>query len=198
MKKLFLLFLLLVPSLTLGQQNPDIRFHHNGEGLFLLEINADKTSELEFDFGDNISDIFRTQTPNQGLMYLGMYKKDQPTLLKLSGKTPNGPIASSIVLDFGNEIFTQSELAGDIQTLWNDATGDETPEKSPWWTNVFPLLLVILGIMIIVAGFRFSRKEPSGNDLLPEDFWDDKKKTIDPPAKTKHNHDLPFEVIEKK
>lgn len=198
MKKV-LLFFLLFPSLALGQQNPDIRFHHNGEGLFLLEIDVDTTSELEFDFGDNISDIFRTQTPNQELIYLGKYQEGKPTLLKLSGKTPQGPIASSILLDFGNQIFTQSQQAQDINSLWQEATEEETPPAAtePWWTNLFPFFLVLLGLGIIIAGFRFSRKEPSANDLLPEDFWDDKKKTIDAP-KPKTNPDLPFEVIEKK
>lgn len=197
MKKLLFL-LILLPGIVFGQEPPQIKFHHNGENLFLLEINADKSTELEFNFGDNITDIFETQTSDAGLLYLGQYKEAKPTLLKINGITPEGSFFSSIVLDFKNTIFTQDEISQEIKTLWQDATG-ETTQKDPWWTHIFPVFLVIIGFIIILVGYFWSRKDRDGNELLPDNFWDDQnvKEEDIIQTKTQKETDLPFEVIEK-
>lgn len=161
--------------------------------------------DVELRFGGNIYEVYPDKInflhDNNNLI-VGRFKKQMKTRLELRANTPEGYIITNTLLDFTNPIYTTDPEGDYLQELWEDAKqyhDQNTQEKLNHffrWTNLFPLVLFLMGISIICFGLIMFGRRLKEESVLPDDFWDDAPETVidDTDKEILEDDGLPFEV----
>lgn len=177
-------------------------------GQFLYPVYL---TDIESSFGGNVSDVVPVRIPfgsSEGDVFVGKFQKAMKTRMELRANSSEGTIVANTILDFTNPLFTQNPIAQDIPAIWEDfhapleQADPSTKQRFFKWANLFPVVLVVVGVLIILFGILwFRKKTEDDDDVLPEDFWKNAPSHVveDKDSHFKSNDDdLPFEIKLKK
>jgi len=155
--------------------------------------------DVSINFGGNASDVFPQKIDRVGfepIFFVGKIERPMKTRMEISGISAEGEIRATAPIHLEDEEIARGALAKELPSIWEEFW-KETQQKtslSSWnislgWSDLFPALLFLLGIIIVFCAIRSTKKEDAFNQEV--ESW------IDLPPE-QWSQDIPFEVEKKK
>jgi len=184
----FLNFHILNPKKTLEEFE---EFARKNLGPVLLENVVAK-------FGGNVSEVFPAKIEKVGfepVFFVGKIERPMKTHMEISGVSSEGEIRAIAALHFEDDTTARGPLTKELPNIWEELwRSSQSGFSIPVWTsfladNIFPGVLLLLGILIIVLALRANKKEKKADKNV--EAWVDL-------APDQWSGDVPFEIEKKK